>query len=174
MRPTIPKNIDDYKNIEADDLSLRAVNTEEQERIERFVKRHNGKSTLPILLAFFVGTAVPVLALSTMKEMDTELLMFALCFGGLFYVVAFLTIKNRLKATAPLKGVQTGLANGVWSYKAGNKSRRSYYIDVVFPDEKRRIKKVSCLKDDYEDVNQGDEILVFTYDKRRAYGCRVK
>ena len=45
-------------------------------------------------------------------------------------------------------------------------------MDVVFPEKKRRIKKVYCMKKDYEDVNQGDEVLVFAFTK--AYACRVK
>ncbi len=174
MREAIPKNIEGFKNMEPDDLTLRELTENEKEVIERFVKKYNVKCTIPAVFAFIVGTAFPLVALIAMEEMNKEIIEFAICFAGLFYIVGIFMLRNRLKEISKLKGLQVGLANGVWSYRGSTNSSRSYYMDVVFSEEKRRMKNVICLKNDYEKVNQGDKVLVFAYDKRKAYGCIIK
>jgi len=51
MRDTIPKNIDGYKDANAEDLSIREVTEEEREAISRYLKKLRAKPVVPTILA---------------------------------------------------------------------------------------------------------------------------
>ena len=72
------------------------------------------KKLISIILSVFMGTAMPLLLLYAVDEWTKEILTFMLIFSGFFYLMAFVSVKGRLKADAQVLGAQTGLVNGVW------------------------------------------------------------
>lgn len=68
------------------------------------------------------------------------------------------------------KKAQYGIVKSKYSLMSASKnSRRDYNINVSFPDTNTYIQGIDCTETFYESVEEGDPILVVSFDNAKAY-----
>lgn len=167
MRESIPRPIDGYREIKPSELEEREVTTEERKLIKQFRKKYNSSKNL-LTVFFFAWSSLFTYLAWFNSDLDTLILAFC------FYFAIALAFKGRIPSRVPSK-IQIGHINGKWSMCKGNNStHRNTYFNVIFPENSTQLRKIICSKNDFEIAEKSEQVLVFTYNGKVAYGCLLK
>lgn len=166
MKKTLPKNLTNYTNITPIELPTRRLTIQEKKIITAFIKKYNKKSKTAILTLLFIGFLLVFL------NVYNQIYDFKLIFPCiLFIIIIFVIGKNMLPSISHCKYIQQGQLNGIWSLTTSSSRNRIYYFDVIFTESQTRIKNVKCNKKDYYSAKTNDNILTFSFDGKKAFGC---
>ena len=175
MENRIPKS-NEYKDIEISELGVRELTDEESALVQRFVKNNNSSYYAFTILGIIFGCLFLVLMFYSLFFLeDNEAFLVGLGGALIFFLVAFMEARNIISKDKKCVKVQDGILNGIWKKTSGNTSSSTvhYYLDVIFPLNGTRCRKINCQKEDYEKGENGSKVLVFSFNNRKAFGIII-
>ena len=103
---------------------------------------------------------------------DNEVLFVGLGGSFIFFVVSFMFLRNIIPKNKKCVKVQDGILNGVWKKTSGSASSSTvhYYLDVIFPLNGTRCRKIDCHEEDYKKGKVGSKVLVFSFNNTKGFG----
>ena len=172
MKNRIPRD-NEYKDIKISELGFRELTDKEDILVERFKKNNNSTYYLFSILGIIFGCLFIALAVYNVVFLkDNEVLFVGLGGSFIFFLVSFMFLRNVIPKNKKCVKVQDGILNGVWKKTSGSTSSSTvhYYLDVIFPLNGTRCRKINCHEEDYKKGKAGSKVLVFSFNNTKGFG----
>ena len=172
MENRIPRD-NEYKDIEISELGVRELTDNENTLVQKFVKNNNSKYYLSSIIGIIFGCLFLALMIYNVVFLkDNEVFFVGLGGALIFFLVAFMFSRNIIPKNKKCVKVQDGILNGVWNKTSGSASSSTvhYYLDVIFPLNGTRCRKINCQKEDYKKGKAGSKVLVFSFNNTKGFG----
>lgn len=172
MENRIPRD-NEYKDIEISELGFRELTDKENILVQKFVKNNNSTYYLFSVMGIIFGCLFIALAIYNIVFLkDNEVLFVGLGGALIFFLVGFMFSRNIIPKNKKCVKVQDGILNGVWKKTSGSTSNSTvhYYLDVIFPLNGTRCRKINCHEEDYKKGKVGSNVLVFSFNNTKGFG----
>ena len=146
--------------------------------VNKFIKNKNKNFIIQFISMLFFFSLVLFIFYVDLKINGKPLfkeLIFMLVFL-LSFIFILIHISKQIYYTSNFKykKAQYGLIKTKYSLKGDStKKSRKYYINVMFPDTNTYIIRVVCSYKIYNSLNEGDNILVISFNNKIAYAVPV-
>lgn len=172
MENRIPRD-NEYKDIEISELGFRELTDKESTLVQNFIKNNNSIYYFPSIIGIFFGCLFIALAVYNVVFLkDNEVLFVGVGGSFIFFLVSFMFLRNVIPKNKKCVKVQDGILNGVWKKTSGSTSSSTvhYYLDVIFPLNGTRCRKINCHEEDYKKGKAGSKVLVFSFNNTKGFG----
>ena len=162
----------EYKDIKVSELGYRELSEEEKVLVQKFVKEYNGTFYILFVLFFIFGCLLTALVVYNVFWLGDNETLSALVIAFIFFLVSFFIFKMAITKNKKCVKVQDGVLNGVWRSVrvSGSNKYEHFYLDVIFPLNGTRFRKVNCFEKDYKKGKAGDKVLVFSFNNKKVFG----
>ena len=175
MENRIPRD-NEYKDIEISALGFRELTDKENTLVQNFIKNNNSTYYLSSIIGIFFGCLFIALAIYNVVFLkDNEILFVGLGGSLLFFLVAFMFLRSIIPKNKKCVKVQDGILSGVWKKASGSTSSSTGhdYLDVIFPLNGTRCRKINCHEEDYKKGKAGSKVLVFSFNNTKGFGIVI-
>lgn len=163
-----------YKVKKPRDLRLLEIKSEDIKDVERLIKRIKRRSIMSLIVFPFILLVLSAGLFDSIKK--SQGIDVAIKGAALIILFTYFIIIIRKIVGARLNnivGAQYGIVKRVYSEKSSNKGRERY-VDVDFPEEHSSIERIRYFWQihftlDKADFEEGDNVLVITFNGKKAY-----
>lgn len=168
-----------YTEIKVNELQCDYINNNESNAVQKLKKTLHKRFIIQFIcvlfFCIFLAYLLYISLTSNATLFNTEVILVFIAtvsFLGLLLYIGkqlLLTFKNSCEK------VQHGLVKSKYvltDYSNDNRNE-NFYINVIFPDTNTFVKNVICSKSIYNVLNEGNNVLVVSFDNKTAYAISL-
>lgn len=165
-------NLTSIRNISTKELRFICVDDGEEDHVE--------KLRIKVIFKLLFKTSIPVLILALgLTLIILDIANITNLIAGLISIVV--SVGLAIVSMPNIKRLKVVIGNGYRTAQYGNVERKYVeknrgffktkvkYADVLFVYNDTRLRKVECSKQQYEEIEEGDDILIVSFDPKKAY-----
>lgn len=172
-------DLKNYKEIKFSNLESTSINSEDYKKVKDTIKNLRQRYTSTFFASLLFVFLLSFLIISDINDgkqiFTSDYMIVLLAFLTVLSLSTYLFIKSISIKISAIKKSQYGILKSKYIRKkiVNDKIKEKYYATVLFPDSKNYLMDVICTKDVYNSLNEGNCILVISFDNRHAYAVKI-